>query len=51
MNTYSYTAGQVTYGSFNTNINSGTYYIVFHSDNLLLSETIIITLAGGHLII
>jgi len=42
-NAYLYTTGQVSSGSFNTNIGSGTYYIVIQSDNLLLSETILIT--------
>ena len=40
---YVYTSGSVTSGGVNTNIPSGSYYLVFASGNLLFSESIDIT--------
>ncbi|MCL5252900.1 MAG: hypothetical protein M1351_02270 [Candidatus Thermoplasmatota archaeon] len=40
---YLYTTGQVTSGGVNTNLNGGTYYFVFQSDNSVNSESVSIT--------
>lgn len=40
---YLYTSGQVTSGGVNTNLNGGTYYFVFTSDNSFGSESISIS--------
>ena len=40
---YIYTTAQVTSGGVNTNLNGGTYYFVFQSDNIAYSESVSIT--------
>lgn len=40
---YLYTTGQVTSGGVNTNLNGGTYYFVFQTDNSANSESVSIT--------
>ena len=40
---YLYTTAQVTSGGVNTNLNGGTYYFVFQSDNSVNSESVSIT--------
>lgn len=37
---YSFTSGKVSSGSFNTNLGSGTWYVVFDNSNLLTSSSV-----------
>lgn len=37
---YSYTTGDITSGSINTNIGSGTWYVVFYNSNIITATTV-----------
>ncbi|MGP6239932.1 hypothetical protein ACNF40_05910 [Cuniculiplasma sp. SKW4] len=41
-NTYSFTSGHISSGSFNTNIGSGTWYAVYYNSNIVTTSTITI---------
>ncbi len=41
-NSYAFTSGDVNSGSFNFNIDSGTWYAVYYNSNLISSSTITI---------
>ena len=42
VSSYAYTSGDISSGSFNTNIGSGTYYAVFENPHSVLSTTLTI---------
>ena len=41
-NSYAFTSGHISSGSFNTNIVSGTWYAIFYNSNIITSTTLTI---------